>query len=259
MNDNVTVLPETKSQMTQKEIEYSIKIAQQTIKTKLTDRLTALREQQTELTANFEKEFLYKGIMKEFQDTIDSHLEMTITNESELYCLVQAYNLLSDGEIHSINELITSTNVYNFVRNIVDANCRNGSWAQNILDKGSYEFRVYIAVAAAEDSDRLNAIERDDEYIDTHNALYFNLPLPSRIITMLENCAEWGEKYDAIDKQLNDCRAKLDNMDNTLETIESQLLVEELSSTEGGKKTLELTGNIISNVIGSQVLLTNET
>ena len=94
-------------------------------------------------------------------------------------------------------------------------------------------------------------------YTEIHNMqdIYFDVPASEEIIKSVKDLDAKYDAYKKARREVDELRERLSSINEYMEELEATLLVEELKSTEGGDKVIEMTQNILGRSLGTSARL----
>jgi len=243
------IKPITQTELTDNDINYSIKIGKQVITTKLKEARTNLGES----TKLFMKE------LNELCDEQDTKQELkekfyeAVDNNSSINYLRLAWNEYNEYEHEqkaTNRDMIKAVDFYGSVNIITCPSNHSVNRYKNMIDKLSIDipFELYGSV---------NPADEDEEYISAKH--YLPIDLPSAILPNMLKRYKVLQKIEANDNEMTNIDKKLYNINDTMEQMEAKLLIQELKRTGRGEEVLKISSDIISDVLNETLSLTDET
>lgn len=254
--ENLQVLPQTQTDLTNTDIAYSVKIAEQTIESKLLERQTQLDKELRDLEESMDKLLNRESISQLLEDTF----ELTVDNCSSLQILINAYNLMNpDSELHSNMDIVTYFDKGEWVRFFRSSYTINLNRTAELVKEGAemkVSFSTGLAILTQEEMVQVR--EGEEREADLFcSEMTIDMEVPYGIQNILEEKIVLLERKKAIEEENGLINKKKDNMQSTLKDVESKLLIRALSQSEKGKEVLSVTADIINSVVGSEVNLLN--
>lgn len=243
------IKPITQPELTQTNINYSIKIGRQVLKQKLKEEIDRLQKAIT----NCKDELLdiSSDKVKKLRSGMQKRIITSINNDETFGLIKQLYNKLNPEKAVSKVQDLVSTNLSStqimleFIKPNTYTNIKK---YRKVLTDRYVEFPVDFILA-----------EFNREY-EEYNDLSYNIPieLTSSLLSWMNRQEKILTTMQLYQKDKDEVESKLINLDETLETIEAKLLVQELNKTDTGKDVLNTTESIISDTLNSNIALTNE-
>jgi hypothetical protein len=234
-----TIVPVTQAELTQTNINYSTKIGKQVMKAQLTERLKMLfTVRELAGTANYHHA---EGFSDKLREYLNSKVDMFLNNDGEITRLRNLINKFSSAENEFKNNvaLKDGTNAHGVIRNFVDT--RKVEKLAEIIELGELTVNVNL---------RLNGFVKDE---DDQEQIGFSIAIQLSTETL-----EWlAQRIDLVnakakaDADYDACDEKLRNIDAVVEEMEAKLLVNQLMTTEEGKKVLAVTSELVQQMLGN--------
>jgi hypothetical protein len=251
MND---FTPVTVQQNTEYQISNSVKIGKQLMKSEFKKRIETLSEKFKDLDESYEK--LKKIFENKINLEIERQVNMSISNNSEvtrfrnLFTKFSRYNGSDEENFPKFKnnlDFLESFDTHLFRRLwLKESATEDCSTFQNFI-KGEVFVNVHLNVL-----DNFNE-ETDSDYISSMEKLGYgqDVAVSQDTIDLYFACVKVLDESVFVSSELSKVKQKLKNIDSVAEEMEAQLLVNELSKTEQGKKALEITGNLVGEMLGT--------
>jgi hypothetical protein len=225
-------------------IGYSAKIGKQVLKQQLSAELKKCNARLTEIRDNCVK--THKEYNTELYQYLMSKLQLAVRNDGAIARLRNVFKEMFDkdtlpAELMSNWAFVQQEHIHGDARSSLHG-MLNGDMLKRHVEKE--EARVHYNLHIGFFNERYDA-DRDGVLIYTQD-----ISLTNELIELakqaLASLTEWEEERDTYSL----LRSKLRDIDNTVEQMEAELLVNELNSSEEGRKVLEITSNIVKQMLG---------
>lgn len=232
------VMPVTRDHQVQVNIGYAAKISKQVLRSQLKDRIAKLSQS-------------VKEQREQANEVLDTGKLTSYLNEQV------EKSLSSDGDLTRLRRLVNKF--------MVDDEEHNFPTNASLVKSISARREASRYTAARSDSDAIVRLMEEG---------HFSVGVDLRLIpdiegVFTEECGfeaviplndEWKDKiqkhvamYDEIyriENEVSDLKDKLANIDELVEEMEAKMLVEELRSSEEGKRVLSISASIIGDALG---------
>lgn len=264
------VLPVTQQQITQTEIEYSVKVGKQVIIEQLTTIKADLKKEASVLLAQIQLTNDAKDIVRaKYRRALDNKLIHVVNNCSSANKIRLFVNTFTSANFRSNWDIVIHSTVGSVVRTLIEplnpgfsrGNERYDrmsyvidATSQKILDNGAAEVE-YTTCVSVPSKKSIQAM-RDDEFeysLDNNenNTWETEIRIPDEILAELKARIDVIKQLQDIQNRYNDLADKLENIDKTMEKMEASLLVNELKRTTRGMEVMNIASGIISDILGN--------
>lgn len=242
---------ETQESMTQTDINYSVKIGKQVIKSKLREAKSKYEKQYNNISNELHKIINYDDTKK----MLRKELKTRINADTNTTALRSIWNKFHTKKIRTNWGLVSADNCSRVAGVIARPNnYAHESYQKMIKTKiVIIEYHMHIGMR---DLDDIHRDEDGTEEVDCGWTLEVDIPsklLPDMSI-MLQKLKPLKKLRDLI-KEID---YKLKNIGDTMENMEAKLLTQELNRSPRGKEVLDLTSSVIADVIGEDINLALE-
>lgn len=251
-----TTLPVTQAELTNTDIDHSIKIGKQVLISKLNEEsdkiVKTIKEGCTKIRDKFDDgSSLFSLMLPRF--------ELTINSCSQLSKLRLAINTFEEKPMRNNMKMVTD---YRLMRKCSDAvkpfwighrfgadktTFNECSSFRSIVDSGQMEVEYSIGVAWR-DSGQWH--EDGDECCESRSGFTETIDVPEDTLELMRSVIPDIENLTAQQAGLDAIKKKLNNIDKTMEEMEAQLLIKELGRTNRGKEVLSVASDLIKGVLG---------
>lgn len=243
-----TIAPLEKVELNRNDIESSMKIGKQVILTNVKKRIEALKGQIR--ASKGERMKVFEGQKKSLTKHFSSKIKLAIKNDSDLDDLRRAVNKLFDFSYKNNLEFVADIDVDGAVVNLV----KNDKFYSIHETRRLFQSYVnneeisidFLLPIGAED---LKADYNAGDDLDAAT-MEMAVPLTADMLRGCETILEHLEKEVALHDEIDSLNNKLRNIDKTMEEVEASILLEEMKTTEHGKRALEVTINVVEHVLG---------
>lgn len=253
-------------ELTQKDINYSIKISKQSITAELKKQLIDLQKEDKniaeELCTVHNTKTLNKSLNKAFKTEFNKNKALTLVrNAWNAFCenkLKNNYGLLHKYSIKQVVRFITHP--YNYEIELY----------QKLINTQKIDIEYFTKVSMRDDINNTQFLRKEhnsqsitDSFYATNNMQLNNgwilqVPLPKPVLEKMKISLKLLKQLKSLNTQIINIQDKLNNINETMEKIEAKLLAQELYRSERGTEVLNLAANIISEVTGKNINLTIE-
>lgn len=246
------VVPVTKQEMTQTNINYSTKIGKQVMKAELKSRYSKATDELNE--AKTAVQSFTDVAHQELKGFLKSRLKFAMRSDSEMTRLRNLLNKFMpiDAVNYKTNmDLISDSGISDALRNLVclgSMNSHEREYLKGIIEKEK------VGLSVAFDFGR-----PDEDCYDNFCEFAFdlNVSLFADQLELLKTRLSLEEKRTTAQEKQIAIATQLENIDNVVEEMEAKLLINELNSTEQGKAVLNVTSEMVSNMLGDKPALLN--
>jgi hypothetical protein len=247
--------PVTAQQNTEHQITNSVKIGKQLMKSELKKAIETLSKEYGKLREVSDK--LEGAFKNQLKLEIERQVHMSISNDSEitrlrnLFTKFSRYNGNDEDDFPKFKnnlELLESFDL-SFIHRVL--------WMKESASKESIIYQNFIKGKAFVNVS-LNILdnhneETDSDYIGNMEKLGYcqDVSISQDTLDLYFLCVENLSKANYADSECDELKYKLKNIDSVMEEMEAQLLVNELSKTEEGRKSLEITGSLLAKMLGT--------
>lgn len=246
------VLPVTKAEVVETNINYSAKIGKQVLKTQLKERLEVCRNNVTMAEANLH--LLAQPFRVELEKRLKNQLQMCITNDGEISRFRNFLNKFTEEDIQDVKK---SKSNWEFVDEHDVSSTLHALFGGGYSSAGTKMMRDDLFKEETLTFDlKLKAFAYMGSYDEPqHNpekqvSVSYDLPIVKSELDTLRKVIEAEEVLATKHTEVNNVRTQLDSVDDLVERMEAKLLVDELASTEDGKKVLAVTSDLVTDMLG---------
>lgn len=222
---------------TQHDIDYSVKIGKQVLLKKLKERSEALRkdyraaEEAAHDFRRLEHPKLTKIIEKEFW--------LNIKNCSQINTLRLAMNAFLDKG----DKITTNKKMVNW------ESCRNAT-SSSPTESGHLRIQYGLEVA-------VNPLDyrQDSSSNEWENTFSLELEIPDILKGYWREYGKLEKVASDLNELINETDLKIKNINSVMEEVEANLLIKEMQKSSRGEEVLEMTNNILADVLGDAPLV----
>lgn len=248
-NTVTNTLAVKKSEQVETQIEYSTKIGKQVLKSQLQQRFDIAVENVLKANETYKE---HKSFWQESTaEFLESKNNLSIANDGEITRLRNLINRFTEHKFNNNLQMIHSNNCKFVARDIFyhEFDLKKSQEKQEkTAKKGtvtvSADFKIAIPLDVNEENLRLDC----DEFEFLGYEL--EIPLSDEILQGLKTSLIYYRDTLDAEKHLENIKQQIKNIDQVVEQMEAQLLVNELGSTEEGKKVLEVTSKLVAQMLG---------
>ena len=263
MTSTVTeISPVTQQELTQSEIQNSMKVSKQVILTKVKEEVANVHInimlQEAALKERFcgdngkggTKENDLTVIMRErFAEIINSdiglrHLRLATTHMTGIPTLTKNMQLVLTEDCYDVSNYVYKPNSRMF---------------KDILKTGVYAIS-YCTAGFLPDRKELTDLVDDRYHDDVNPYLSFTIDVrvPKETLDAMSEVVETQKIIDGNRSKMSSLQYKIDNIDTTMEELEAKILVNHMAKSAHGKEVLAVTSSIVSEIIGEESPLLSE-
>lgn len=237
--------------ITQQDIDYSVKIGKQVIQSKLKEAKAANLEKRKKINKQINglinRDETEKLLIKAFKETINKDKRITI--------LRATWNMFHDKKIRTNWGLISFNKAYDPVGSIAQPGSYSTKSYERMVKDASFFMDYYMHIGMR-DLDAVNHNDDGSEDVDCGWRLEVDIPskLLPKMTTMLKHLRAMKSLED-LDEMIDN---KLNNISDTMEEMEAKLLTQELNRSDRGQEVLNLASGIITDVLGEDINLALE-
>jgi hypothetical protein len=253
----------TAQQNTEHQISNSVKIGKQLMKSEFKKRIETLSEKYKDLDGSYEE--WKKTFRNQLNIEIERQVNMSISNDSEVTRFRNLFTKFSRYNGDDEENFPKFKNNLDFLESFDASLLTRKLWLkesatkdcpvfQNFV-KGKVFVNVYLNVLDNHNEDT------DSDYITNMEKLGYgqNVVISQDTVDLYFVCVKVLDEANSVSSELSKVKYKLTNIDSVTEEMEAQLLIQELSKTKEGKAALEVTGNLVGNMLGTVPALLNLT
>ena len=253
MND--LTAPVTQHELTQTEIDYSVKVSKQVIISKLKEEIRDLSQLVKDQQASNKERFVGKSstgtIENDLLVVMKKRLALVLNNDTALNHLRLAINSMTDNDVRKNSSLLQSDDLYQM--RLYEYSSKG---LEKFLASQMYNCTYHIVSFLPSREELRDA--KDNSYSDSvDNLMRFEieLPLPGDVLEKIRESLEVTKIMEGNEAKLRLLNNKLKNIDTAMEELEAKLLVNHMAKSDHGKEALKVASSIVSEMLGSDVPL----
>lgn len=256
------VSPVTQQELTQSDIQNSMKVSKQVILTKVKEEIASVSVniilQEAALKACFcgdngngstKENDLLVIMRKRLAEILNKdiglrHLRLATNHTTDIPTLTKNMQLVINEDCHAICHFTYKPNSEMF---------------KSMLVSEVFPVTYYVAGFLPDKKELESLVDgRYHDNVEPCMSFTVDVPLPRETLTEMAEAVDTQKIIDGNRSKMSSLQYKIDNIDNTMEELEAKILVNHMAKSEHGKEVLAVTSSIVSEIIGEESPLLSE-